>query len=114
VDFPLHGPFQSRSVYGWFAAADVIGEEKKTNKGKINQRLGGHLLLDADGHAYQIEIINVDSTPQPVGALFDHLLNEHGQFIQNIRLAGRVELGHPVGGDLNTIELLRCTRLRVG
>jgi hypothetical protein len=101
----LHGPIQSPvSVMAGLPLQMLSGEEKKTNKESIKGWVGGIYSWNADGHAYQIEIINVDSTPQPVGALFDHLLNEHGQFIPEHK-TGKVEVGIlPVG--FNTIELL--------
>jgi hypothetical protein len=59
----------------------------------------------ADGKDYKVEIIEVNVTSQPVGALFDYLLTEDGRFITNRKAAFKTEVGI-ISIGFNTIELL--------
>jgi hypothetical protein len=53
----------------------------------------------------QIEIAEVKITSQPVGALFDHLLDEQGHFIPDRKPAFKKEVGI-ISVGFNTVELL--------
>lgn len=77
-------------------AANVAGVRK--------WMMGTHIWA-ADEHEYQVEIAEVKCTSQPVGALFDYLLDESGRFIAGRKAAFKKEVGI-ISIGFNTVELL--------
>jgi len=84
----------------------LSGEEAQKNVAAVREWLRGEHAWKSDGGAHGLRIENVLVTPQPVGALFDYVLDEHGQFIAERRgVLTRKEVG-VISIGFNTVELL--------
>lgn len=83
----------------------LSGDEAQTNAAAVREWLRGTHAWMVDGKEYRLHVENVTVTPQPVGALFDYVLDEDGQFIPERRGALTREVGVCSIG-FNTIELL--------
>lgn len=71
----------------------------------VRRWLEGKHTWEADGQPYTLTVTNVAVTSQPVGALFDYLLDADGQFVVTRKAAFKQEIG-VVSVGMNTIELL--------
>ncbi|MBP7692251.1 MAG: ParM/StbA family protein [Anaerolineales bacterium] len=83
----------------------LTGPEAAANADRVRAWLKGDHAWRADGQAYQASIAEVRITSQPVGALFDHLIDEAGQ----LQPAHKTALGKETGIvsiGFNTVELL--------
>lgn len=83
----------------------LTGPDANANVKAVRKWLEGEHRWQADGEAYQVEIEQVTVTSQPVGALFDYLLDEEGKFIRERRNAFNQEVGI-ISVGFNTVELL--------
>jgi len=83
----------------------MSGEAAREYATQVRQWLKGIHSWTADGKPYQVEIAEVKLTPQPVGALFDYVLDEHGQFIPERAGLLKAEIGILSVG-FNTLEML--------
>ena len=83
----------------------LSGAEGKENVKAVKKWMTGIHAWEADGEAYKVEIDEVQITSQPVGALFDYLLNEDGHFVPDRKGAFKAEVGI-ISIGFNTIELL--------
>ncbi len=83
----------------------MSGENARTYANGVRGWLqGSHTWLVKD-QTYQAEIAEIKLTPQPVGALFDHVLDEQGHFISQRSQLLKQEIGILSVG-FNTLELL--------
>ncbi len=83
----------------------MSGDAAKETVNQARQWLKGVHEWEADGQAQRIEIVEVKVTPQPVGALFDHILDENGQVRPERASLLREEVGILSVG-FNTLEML--------
>jgi hypothetical protein len=83
----------------------MSGETAREYANQMRQWLKGLHVWQADGKAQQLEIAEVKLTPQPVGALFDHVLDDNGKFIPERASLLKAEVGILSVG-FNTLELL--------
>ncbi len=83
----------------------MSGEAAKEIANQVRQWLKGFHTWQADGQEQRIEIVEVKLTPQPVGALFDHLLDETGKVIPERASLLKEEVGILSVG-FNTLEML--------
>lgn len=83
----------------------LSGEQASGNAAAVREWLKGdhHWLVDGNERTAQIESVLV--TPQPVGALFDYVLDNQGDFIKERKAVLNAEIG-VVSIGFNTIELL--------
>ena len=83
----------------------LMGDEAKaTQKAVRNALRGSHRWL-ADGQEKAIEVDSVGITSQPVGAMFDYLLDDEGRMAVHRRTAFKGEMG-VLGIGMNTVDLL--------
>ncbi len=83
----------------------LSGEDARRNANAVRRWLKGEHSWTVDGGAHSVEIKDVMITPQPVGALFDYVLDEDAQFVPGRKKALLAEVG-VVSIGFNTIELL--------
>ncbi len=80
-------------------------EEVKRNSDSVKWWMKGLHRWKADDGEYSIEIDEVKVTSQPIGALFDYLLDDAGQFVPERKSVFGKEAGI-ISVGFNTIELL--------
>jgi len=83
----------------------MSGDTAREYANQVRQWLKGVHTWRADGQDQQIEIADVKLTPQPVGALFDYVLDDEGKFIPERAGLLKQEVGILSVG-FNTLELL--------
>ena len=83
----------------------LTGPDAKENVKAVRKWMEGIHEWQADGQTYRIEIAEAIVTTQPVGALFDYLLDEDGNFIKERKAAFKAEVGI-ISVGFNTVELL--------
>ncbi len=83
----------------------MSGDLAKEYANQARNWLKGMHTWQADGQEQGVEIVEVKLTPQPVGALFDYMLDESGNFIQERASLLKQEIGI-VSVGFNTVELL--------
>jgi hypothetical protein len=83
----------------------LSGEDAQRNATAVRSWLQGWHSWEADGKPYHVQVFNVLITPQPVGALFDYVLNLEGEFIPERSWALRKEVG-VISVGFNTVEFL--------
>lgn len=80
------------------------GDAKDYQKG-IRSWLKGSHEFDVDGQAHLVEVDDVKQTSQPVGALFDYVLDQDGRMIPERATVFKEEVGI-VSVGFNTVEML--------
>jgi len=83
----------------------MSGELAKEYANQVRNWLKGMHTWNADGQEQGVQIVDVRLTPQPVGALFDYILDENGNFIQERASLLKQEVGI-ISVGFNTVELL--------
>lgn len=83
----------------------LSGDEAQATVEGVQRWLRGVHTWQADGQQYAVEVAEVRVTSQPVGGLFDGLLNDDGRFIPARRQWFNQEVG-VVSVGMSTIELL--------
>ncbi len=83
----------------------LMGDEAKATQQAVRDALRGKHVWRADGQDRSLEVETVLVASQPVGAMFDYLLDENGNMPAQRRLAFQAELGI-MGIGMNTLELL--------
>ncbi len=83
----------------------MSGETAKEYANQVRQWLKGVHTWQADGQEQRVEIAEVKLTPQPVGALFDYVLDETAKFIPERASLLKEEVGILSVG-FNTLEML--------
>lgn len=83
----------------------LTGEQARDNVLNVRRWMSGEHHWEADGKPYAVTVTEVKVTSQATGALFDHVLDENGQFHPGGRAALKKEIGI-ISVGFNTIELL--------
>lgn len=83
----------------------LMGEEAKATQQAVRRALRTTHTWQADGVDYTVTVRTIRITSQPVGAMFDYLLNEKGEMPAQRRIAFKGEIGI-LGLGMNTVELL--------
>ncbi len=99
---PIHLPI---SMMVGLPLQMMSGDISREYANQVRKWLKGPHAWQADGIPYQVEIAEVKLTPQPVGALFDHVLDDTGQFIPDRAELLKSEVGILSVG-FNTLEML--------
>ena len=101
-----HGPLERPlSMMVGMPIEPLTGPDAKANVKAVRKWMEGIHEWDTDGQAYRVEIADATVTTQPVGALFDYLLDEDGNFIKERKGAFKQEVGI-ISVGFNTVELL--------
>jgi hypothetical protein len=101
-----YGPFDaSLSLMVGLPLQMMTGEQAKNYQRDIRNWLKGTHQFDVDGISYSIEVEDVKQTPQPVGALFDYVLDHRAQMIADRGSLLLEEVG-VISVGFNTVELL--------
>ena len=83
----------------------LTGEDAPRTKRAIRSAFLGVHAWCADGQEYRLQVEGVRLTSQPVGAMFDYLLDGNGQMSAARQTALKAELGI-LGIGMNTVDLL--------
>jgi hypothetical protein len=83
----------------------MTGESAKQYQAGVKNWLKGTHQFTVDGEAMKLEIGQVRLTSQPVGALFDYVLDEQGNILRDRTSAMLDEVG-VISVGFNTLELL--------
>ena len=83
----------------------LTGEDAQKNIFSVRRWMKGSHYWTADSQSYEVHIEKVKVTSQPVGALFDYLLDEQGEFVPQRKAAFGKEVGI-ISIGFNTVELL--------
>jgi len=87
----------------------LTGEDAQTNVNAVKRWLGGEHSWEIEQgnetQSCQLNVTEVKVTSQPVGALFDYLLDEEGRFVSSRKPAFKGEVG-VISIGFNTLELL--------
>lgn len=83
----------------------MMGADAKQYQAGVKGWLKGTHQFTADGEAVNIEVGQVRLTSQPVGALFDYVLDDDGK-IQSDRAAAMLDEVGVISVGFNTVELL--------
>jgi hypothetical protein len=81
------------------------GEDSRVVQQAVRDGLRGAHTWVADGREQAIQITTVRLTSQPVGAMFDYLLDDEGRMPASRQAALREEIGI-LGIGMNTLDLL--------
>jgi len=85
--------------------ASLMGEEASATQQGVRSAFGGTHRWRADGAEHTLTVTAVHVTSQPVGAMFDYLLDDQGALLSSRRAAFKGEMGI-LGIGLNTVDLL--------
>lgn len=97
-----YGPFDdSISIMAGLPLQMMTGEAARDYQRGVKAWLIGTHQFNVDGISYSVQIDRVQQTAQPVGALFDYVLNDELQFTGD----PREEMG-VISVGFNTLELL--------
>ena len=83
----------------------MMGADAKAYQAGVKGWLKGSHQFSADGEAMKLEVGQVRLTSQPVGALFDYVLDEDGR-IQADRASAMLDEVGVISVGFNTVELL--------
>jgi hypothetical protein len=83
----------------------LSGEQAEANAAAVRTWLQGHHRWTVNQREYSANVEKVLITPQPVGMLFDYVLDEEGNFLADRKSALTDEVGVVTIG-FNTLELL--------
>ena len=97
-------PYPVRLIVG-LPLEPLSGEHAKAHIQAVRQWLEGEHTWQADHQPYALTVERVKVTSQPVGALFDYLLDAEGQYRPSRKKAIKQEMGI-ISIGFNTVELL--------
>jgi len=102
----VHGPFdEPLSLMVGLPLQMMTGESAKDYQKGVKGWLKGTHVYEADGITHTVDVEDVKQTSQPVGALFDYVLDHRGQMIGERGSALLDEVG-VISVGFNTVELL--------
>lgn len=101
-----HGPFdEALSLMVGLPLQMMTGESAKEYQKGVKSWLMGTHEFNVDGISHRIEIESVRQTAQPVGALFDYVMDDGLQFVADHAGVMKEEVG-VISVGFNTVELL--------
>jgi len=101
-----HGPFdEALALMVGLPLQMMTGDGAKDYQKGVKGWLKGPHTFEADGVTHTVEVEEVKQTSQPVGALFDYVLDHRGQMIGERGSALLDEVG-VISVGFNTVELL--------
>lgn len=101
-----YGPFDAPiSLMVGLPLQMMMGDSAKAYQAGVKSWLKGTHTFEADGMTHEVEIAQVRLTSQPVGALFDYVLDEAGA-IQLDRTEAMLDEVGVVSVGFNTVELM--------
>jgi len=101
-----HGPFDAAlSLMVGLPLQMMTGDSAKDYQRGVKRWLLGSHSFDVDGISHTVEVEEVRQTSQPVGALFDYVLNDKAEMIGDRGSALLDEVG-VISVGFNTVELL--------
>lgn len=101
-----HGPFdEPLNLMVGLPLQMMTGELAKDYQKGVKNWLKGAHTFEVDGITHTLEVEDVKQTSQPVGALFDYVLDHRGQMIGERGSALLDEVG-VISVGFNTVELL--------
>ena len=103
-DYPDLPPVFDSVVVG-LPIETLSGQYARDNAAAVRNWLKGKHTWQTDGRRFQTAIQDVVITPQPVGALFDYVLDENSQVVPAHKSALKLETG-VISIGFNTIELI--------
>jgi hypothetical protein len=93
------------NLYVGLPIGALMGDEAQTTQRSVRDAWCGEHRWTADGTAERLTVENVIVASQPVGAMFDHLLNARGEMTPDKRMLFKSEIG-VLGIGMNTVDLL--------
>ena len=105
---PLDAPL---SITCGLPLESLSGDEARANVEGVQRWLCGEHTWQADGKPYTLNIVEARITSQPIGGLFDALLDDDGRFIPSRRDWFNREIG-VLSIGMSTLEMI-CVRNRV-
>lgn len=101
-----YGPFDAAlSLMVGLPLQMMTGENAKEYQRAVKGWLLGRHVFEADGLTHEVQVDEVRQTSQPVGALFDYVLDHRGRMIGERGGALTDEVG-VISVGFNTVELL--------
>ena len=85
--------------------ATLMGSEAAATQRGVQEFLRGEQRWSADGDTQRLDVENVIVASQPVGAMFDYLLNDRGEMPPEKKVQFKREIGI-LGVGMNTVDLL--------
>jgi hypothetical protein len=85
--------------------AVLMGEDNATTQRAVQDWLRGEQHWFADGEPQRLDVEEAIVASQPVGAMFDYLLNERGEMMPEKKAIFKKEIGI-LGVGMNTVDLL--------
>jgi hypothetical protein len=85
--------------------ATLMGDESATTSRSVQDFLRGEHRWFSDGEPQALDVASVIVASQPVGAMFDYLLNDRGVMPAEQRVRFKKEIGI-LGVGMNTVDLL--------
>lgn len=93
------------NLYVGLPIAALMGTEAQATQKAVREAWTGEHHWTADGEAQRLTIENVIVASQPVGAMFDYLLNARGEMAPDKKMVFKGEIG-VLGIGMNTVDLL--------
>lgn len=108
----VHGVFQAPLSVFVGLPIQTMGEDMKDYRASIREWVKGEHKWQADGVEYKVKVDRARVNSQPVGALFDFILNDEGKRIKEHTFALTSEIGI-ISVGFNTVELMVVENQRV-
>lgn len=101
-----HGPFDAPiSLMAGLPLQMMMGDGAKAYQDGVKKWLRGVHEFEVDGITHRVEVEQARLTSQPVGALFDYVVNDQGE-IQKDRAHAMLDEVGVISVGFNTLELL--------
>jgi hypothetical protein len=93
------------NVWAGLPIAALMGEQADETRRQVMGWLQGEHEWNADGERCRLDVAQAVVAAQPVGAVFDYLLNEHGEMTADRKAQFKKEIA-VLGVGMNTVDLL--------
>ncbi len=99
---------KQHAIHLWIGLpiATLIGPDAAATQKAVQEFLGGAHCWSADGAEQICEIASVTTASQPVGAMFDYLLTDHGEMPSDRKVIFKTKEIGIVGIGMSTVDLL--------
>jgi hypothetical protein len=98
-------PPHTINLWAGLPIATLMGSDADATAKSVQDFLRGSHAWTADGTERQIDVANVVTASQPVGAMFDFLLTDKGEMTPDKKALFKKEIGI-LGIGMNTVDLL--------